>query len=89
MLPLNGFDVVLGLNWLQTLGSILWDFKSMRMLFVSKEQRVTLQGVQPSCNSFKGRNYVMTAIDNPLDELQILLEQYDQLFQEPKMSFSF
>ena len=30
---LNGVDAILGVNWLQTLGPILWDFKAKSMDF--------------------------------------------------------
>jgi hypothetical protein len=32
-LPLGGFDVILGTQWLRTLGPILWDFLSLTMSF--------------------------------------------------------
>lgn len=33
VLPLDNFDVVLGVNWLKTLGAIVWDFDNMTMTF--------------------------------------------------------
>ena len=32
-LPLAGYDVVLGTQWLATLGPILWDFSALTMSF--------------------------------------------------------
>ena len=32
-LPLGGCDVVLGVQWLRTLGPILWDFEKLTMKF--------------------------------------------------------
>lgn len=32
-LPLGGFDVVLDVEWLRTLGPILWDLDNLRMSF--------------------------------------------------------
>jgi len=32
-LPLDGFDVVLGVHWLRTLGPIIWNFDALTMLF--------------------------------------------------------
>lgn len=32
-LPLGGYDVVLGIQWLQTFGPILWDFANLIISF--------------------------------------------------------
>ncbi|KAF9660791.1 hypothetical protein SADUNF_Sadunf19G0000400 [Salix dunnii] len=37
-LPLGGCDIVLGVQWLQTFGSILWDFKKLTMKFWSGKE---------------------------------------------------
>ena len=33
LIPLGGYDMVLGIQWLAQLGPILWDFKNLRMEF--------------------------------------------------------
>ncbi|XP_068662944.1 uncharacterized protein [Aristolochia californica] len=33
VIPMAGFDMVLGIKWLQTLGPILWDFSALTMSF--------------------------------------------------------
>jgi hypothetical protein len=33
-LPLKGFDVILGVQWLKSLGPIMWDFVALTMAFV-------------------------------------------------------
>lgn len=33
LLPLGGCDMVLGVQWLSTLGPVLWDFKELQMQF--------------------------------------------------------
>jgi len=46
--PLGGCDVVLSVDWLHTLGPILWDFNLMTMKF-GQEPHSTLQhGLTPS-----------------------------------------
>ncbi|KAF2309076.1 hypothetical protein GH714_000340 [Hevea brasiliensis] len=45
VLPLTNFDMVLGVNWLRTLGPILWDFTVMSMSFYQQGHLVTLQGI--------------------------------------------
>jgi hypothetical protein len=39
-LPLEGFDVILGVQWLQSLGPIMWDFKALSMTFVREGHSV-------------------------------------------------
>ena len=46
LLPLRGCDLVLGVQWLQTLGPITWDFNALIMRFTLKDSVVTLQGIQ-------------------------------------------
>jgi hypothetical protein len=45
---LGGCDMVFGVEWLQTLGTVLWDFQLMTMAFDHASHRVTLQGLHPS-----------------------------------------
>ncbi|WVZ51820.1 hypothetical protein U9M48_002928 [Paspalum notatum var. saurae] len=33
VIPLDGYDLVLGCDWLRTLGPILWDFEQLHMTF--------------------------------------------------------
>ena len=46
-LPLGGCDVVLGTQWLHTLGPILWDFAKLWMQFSINGTKHTLRGLQP------------------------------------------
>lgn len=46
-LPLGGCDVVLGAQWLRTLGPILWDFAELWMQFSAEGHQHTLKGLQP------------------------------------------
>ena len=46
-LPLGGCDVVLGSQWLPTLGPILWDFSKIWMQFSVNGKKHTLKGLQP------------------------------------------
>lgn len=46
ILPLEGYDVVLGTQWLRTLGPIVWDFSKLLMAFNLDGKQVLLQGSQ-------------------------------------------
>jgi len=46
ILSLVGCDMVLGIQWLQTLGPILWDFAALKMQFSFQGQQYVLQGIQ-------------------------------------------
>ena len=44
LLPLGSCDMVLGIQWLETLGKIKWDFKSLRMEFEVHRKKHVLRG---------------------------------------------
>jgi len=46
ILPLAGCDVVLGIQWLRTLGPIVWDFTKLQMEFQYEGKNCMLQGLQ-------------------------------------------
>ena len=50
VLPLVGCDMVLGIQWLRTLGPILWDFLNLTMQFVYEERTYLLEGLASNMN---------------------------------------
>ena len=44
LIPLVGCDMVLGIQWLGQLGSILWEFKTLRMEFSWNGKKIVLCG---------------------------------------------
>lgn len=46
ILPLAGCDAILGIQWLRTLGPILWDFSALTMKFTWAGFPCVLQGLQ-------------------------------------------
>jgi hypothetical protein len=48
LLTLGGCDAVLGIDWLRTLGPILWDFVALTMKFTVHKKEIQLQGLLPA-----------------------------------------
>lgn len=48
VIPLGGCDMVLGVQWLATLGNIQWNFKDLTMMFEQGRKKVMLRGSQNS-----------------------------------------
>lgn len=77
---MDGFDLVLGVKWLQTLGPILWDFVSLTMSFGSGGSPITLQGQQTPNGT---RVHLLKEQTEPCSQLDQLLDEFNDLFQEP------
>lgn len=45
LIPLGSCDIVLGVQWLSTLGAISWDFKKLLMKFILGGEEIHLKGV--------------------------------------------
>jgi len=46
LLPLGGCDVVLGIQWLATLGTVKWNFMSLKMEFTHNGRHYVLGGLK-------------------------------------------
>jgi len=47
VIPLGNCDVVLGVQWLVTLGDITWNLQKLEMSFVAGHKKVLLHGIKP------------------------------------------
>jgi hypothetical protein len=72
-LPLEGFDVVLGVQWLRSLGPIVWDFAALSMAFICEGWSVRFIG----CGGAPEMVYSMQPVDNILETL---LQTYSDIF---------
>jgi hypothetical protein len=54
LLGLGGYGIVLGTQWLSTLGMINWDFKNLMMGFMHEGNKVWLQGLKEKPNLIQG-----------------------------------
>jgi hypothetical protein len=76
-MPLAGFDVVLGAQWLGTLGPVTWDFVQRTMSFEQQGRRVLWRVVS---EPVAATVCTTTAMASLLDEL---LSLFDGVFAEP------
>jgi hypothetical protein len=74
-IALHSYELVLGCDWLSTLGSILWDFKHLSMAFWRGDHRVHWRGISPAAVPH-------LAVTTAPDLLQLLLAEFAVLFLE-------
>lgn len=76
--PLGGFDLVLGVDWLHTLGPILWDFNRHSVTVVLSGSQVTWTGLAaPALPVVR----MITSVDSSL--MGAMLEEFADLFTTP------
>jgi hypothetical protein len=77
VMPLAGYDVVLGTHWMATLGPIVWDFTARTMAFQWEGRDVCWRGVAPpSAPTLLAATTDDTLIDG-------LLHAFSDVFTEP------
>jgi hypothetical protein len=54
VIPMEGYDMVLGVHWLRSLGPILWDFGRVCLCCWRDDHRVVWQGVATHCGQVAG-----------------------------------
>ncbi|KAD2393740.1 hypothetical protein E3N88_40717 [Mikania micrantha] len=73
LIPLTNYDMVLGVQWLQTLNDIVWNFKDLTMKFKVGNQQFELRGVgskDMTLCSFQKMNHLL---DDPLQLADVQL----------------
>ncbi|XP_056690258.1 uncharacterized protein [Spinacia oleracea] len=78
LISLGGCDMVLGVQWLATLGPICWDFKALLMEFNLDGCQFILQGMHPQ------KVKVVEGAPSNISELEALKEQYKDIFADPE-----
>ncbi|MFS7996550.1 putative nucleotidyltransferase, Ribonuclease H [Helianthus anomalus] len=96
VIPLENYDMVLGVQWLLTLGPIVWNFVDLTMQFQLEDNQCVLKGTEsnesvsqahlfslqvPSQVSFQHDTTVLNLEQNT--QLQSLLDAYQDVFQTP------
>jgi hypothetical protein len=77
VMPLAGYDIVLGTNWMATLGQLVWDLVAGTVAFQHEGRTVRWEGV-PAPSTWGP--YATSASDSLLDEL---LAGFEDVFTEP------
>jgi hypothetical protein len=67
--------MVMGCNWLHTLGPIVWDFSRLSMAFWWLDHRVKWTGL--------GASHPQAFALSPDNHMQLLLAEFPDVFAEP------
>ena len=92
IIPLGNWDMIMGVQWLATLGSILWDFKNLTMEFKYRGRRQLLEGLRTEKLSWadEGRHRLLSqAVQLFAVHISVVQPEVDTLqgeIEEPKMS---
>ena len=78
LMPLVGYDVVLGTNWMAPLGDIVWNVAAGTMAFQHEGQTVCWRGTAPTSPP---RLHAATPVTEPL--LDELLDAFEDVFAAP------
>ena len=84
MIPLQVIDMVLGVQWLATLGRISWEFQKFEMRFKYKNQKILLHGLQ----SGSVREVRAQKIHKKQDQMQLAMlcvQEVSEQEEEPEL----
>ncbi|XP_049414740.1 uncharacterized protein LOC125877508 [Solanum stenotomum] len=80
LLPLGNIDIILEVQWLNTLGRILFDFSKKTIEFMHQGKKHVLRGATTQCNHIQA----ITAICDDIPVVLVsLMEQYKCIFDIP------
>ncbi|KAK8942858.1 hypothetical protein KSP39_PZI008722 [Platanthera zijinensis] len=65
ILPLGGCEVVLGIQWLVTLGVIQWDFSNLKMEFTSQGKKISLRGSKHVAGTWVKQQRIHKLMEKP------------------------
>ncbi|XP_022031762.1 uncharacterized protein LOC110932814 [Helianthus annuus] len=83
LLPLESYDMILGVQWLLPLNDILWNFKNMTMKFEVEGKPYELKGLQLAGGTYED-TYQSKVVDVP-DEFpwRALISEFSGVFKIP------
>ena len=82
-IPLDCYDMVLGVKYLRTLGPILWDFDDLRMAFWHNGKRVLWKGIGSMRTDTPPTGRLHAVRDAEPALLDRLLDSFSDIFESP------
>jgi len=73
LLPLGNVDIVLGVQWLNTLGRILFDFQSRTIEFLYQGKKDVLRGASSQLKSARAKSINKVEVDETQFFMMLLL----------------
>ncbi|XP_076944279.1 uncharacterized protein LOC143614842 [Bidens hawaiensis] len=84
IIPLSSYDVVLGIQWLQTLNDITWNFKELTMKFTIDQHNFELKVSNPRDSDLLNQHQPTVIGSSDQVALNALLNKFDDVFAIPK-----
>lgn len=82
-IPLDCYDIVLGIKWLRTLGPILRDLDDLCMAFTRHGKQVFWKGIGSTCWDIPPTGSVHAIRHSEAEMLELLLQRFDGVFADP------
>jgi hypothetical protein len=82
-IPLDSFDIILGVQFLRTLGPILWDLVNMSMAFWKNGYQVLWKGLNSTRSMMHKPLSTRVSTSNPTPMMDSLVQQFDDVFSSP------
>lgn len=83
-IPLDKWDMILGVSFLRTLGPILWDFDDMCMAFTKEGRRVFWRGIGSTRHDVQSTRRLNALRHSEPALLDKLLQSFDDVFATPQ-----
>jgi hypothetical protein len=82
-IPLDSFDIILGVQFLRTLGPILWDLANMSTAFWKNGYQVLWKGLNSTRSMMHRPLSACVSTSNPTPMMDSQVQQFDDVFSSP------
>ena len=83
-IPIDGYDMVIGVTFLRTLGPILWDFDDLCMAFSRGGRRVFWRGIGSTRHDVQSTQRLHALRQDGPTLMERSLQSFEDLFAEPQ-----